>query len=88
MSLDVDRVALQRAGKLDAAARHVGVRGLGLQHGVGRNGLGRFCDLPVVGRHETRRDGGLRTRAALEQATLDQQDIGAFAGRGHGSIFA
>ena len=34
MALDVDRVLLQRARELDAAAGDVGVRGLRLQHGV------------------------------------------------------
>ena len=38
--LDVDRIALQRARQLDAAARDKGMRGLRLQHGVGGNGLG------------------------------------------------
>ena len=42
MILDVERIALQRAGQLDAAARDIGMRRLRLQHGVGRNGLGGF----------------------------------------------
>ena len=42
MILDVDRIVLQRARQLDAAARDKGMRGLRLQHGVGGNGLGRL----------------------------------------------
>ncbi len=87
MPFDIDRIALQRARELDAAARHVGMRGLGPQHCVGRNGLGRFGDLLVIGHDEAGRDGGLRPRPALEQAALDQEDIRAFAGRGHGFSF-
>ena len=36
MILDLDRILLQRAGQLDAAARDKGMRRLRLQHGIGR----------------------------------------------------
>ena len=81
MILDVDRVVLQRARELDAAARHKGMRGLRLQHGVGGDGLRRFCDRLVVGDDEAGLDRRARPRPALEQAALDQQDVGALAGR-------
>ena len=84
VALDVDGILLQRARKLDAAPRDKGMRGLGLQHGVGGNGFGWFCHRLFVGHHEAGFDGGPRPRAAFEQAAFDQQHIGAFAGRGHG----
>ena len=58
MPLDLDRVLLQRAGKLDAAARDIGVRGLGLQRRIGGNGFRRFCDGLAVGGHEAGLDRG------------------------------
>src|SRR5689334_10567967 len=61
------------------------MRRLGLQHGVDRNGLGGLRDLLVIGNDKAGLDRRLRPRTALEQAAFDQQDIGAFAGRGHES---
>ncbi len=86
MALDVDRVLLERASELYAAARDIGMRGLCLQHGVIRDDLGRFCDLLVIGDDEPGLDRGARPRPALEQAALDQQEIDAFAGSGHASL--
>ena len=42
MALDLDRILLQRAGELDAAARHPGVRRLRLDHGIGRDSSEAF----------------------------------------------
>ena len=84
--LDLDRILLQRARQLDAAARDKGMRGLRLQHGIGGNGLGRLRDRLVVGGDEARFDRGLRPRPAFEQAALDQQQIRALAGRGHAGL--
>ncbi len=80
MILDVDRIALQRAGKLDPAARDVGVRRLGLDHRVLRDGFRGLYHLLVVGGDEAGLDRRARPRPALEQAALDQQNIRALAG--------
>ena len=77
--LDVDRILLQRARQLDAAARDKGMRGLRLQHGVSGNALGGFHDRLVVGGDEAGLDRGLGPRPAFEQAALDQQQVRAFA---------
>ena len=79
--LDLDRIVLQRARQLDAAARHEGMRRLRLQHGVDRNALGWFQDRLVIGGDEARLDRGLRAGAAFEQAALDQQHVRALAGQ-------
>ena len=42
MVLDLDRISLQRAGQLDAAARHVGMPGLSLERSAYRNRFGDF----------------------------------------------
>ena len=86
MTLDVDRILLQRARQFYAAPRYKGMRRLRLQHGVDGNGLGWLHDQPVVGRDEARFDRGLRPRSALEQAALDQQHVRALAGRGHAPV--
>ncbi|MGY4486362.1 hypothetical protein ACVWWR_005553 [Bradyrhizobium sp. LM3.2] len=83
MVLDLDSVALKRAGELDAAAGDIGVCGLGPDHRILGDGLRRFCDLLVIGSDEPSLDRRARPRPALEQATLDQQYIRALAGRGH-----
>ena len=77
--LDFDRILLQRAGQLDAAARHEGMRRLRLQHRIDRNAFGRFRDRPSVSRDKARFNRGLRAGAAFEQAALDQQYIRALA---------
>ena len=59
------------------------MRGLRLQRRVGGDGLRRLGDRLAVGGDEAGLDRRLRPRPAFEQAALDQQEIGAFAGRGH-----
>ena len=83
MIFDLDRVLLQRAGQLDAAARHQGMRRLRLQRRVGGECLRRLQDRLVIGGDKAGFDRGLRPRTAFEQAALDQQQIGALAGGGH-----
>ena len=85
MILDLDRISLQRACQLDAAARDEGMRRLRLQIGVGGNVFGRLQHRPAIGGDKTGLDRGLRPRAAFEQAAFDQQHIRALAGRGHDS---
>ena len=46
---------------------------------VRSDGVGRLAEQDAVGRHVTGRDRGLRPGAALEQAALDKNDIGALA---------
>ena len=81
--LDVDRVLLERARELDAAARDKGMGRLRLQDGVGSDRLGSLQNLLVIGRDETGFDRRARASPAFEQSALDQQQIDAFAGRGH-----
>src|SRR5260370_39283507 len=83
MTLEVDRILLQRARQFDAAAREKGVGGLPLQHCIRSDALGRLNALLVIGRDETRFDCRLRPGPAFEQAALDQQCVRALAGRGH-----
>jgi len=80
--LDVDRILLQRPGKLDAAARNKGMRRLRLQYGVSGNALGGLEDLLVIGRDQACLDRGLGPRPAFEQAALDQEQVRALSGRG------
>ncbi len=76
---------IERGRELHAAARHPRMRGLGAQHGVGRDLRGGLGDRDAVGRHQAGRNGGLRLGAALEQAALDQQTIDAnTSGHDHG----
>src|SRR5439155_17787573 len=86
MTLDFDRILLQRTRQFDAAARDIGVRGLRLQHGISGDALGRLHDPLVIGRDETRFDRGLRPGPGFEQAALDQQCVRALAGRGHAPL--
>ncbi len=74
---------IERSRELHAAARHAGVRGLGVQHGVGGDLVRRLGDRHVVRRHQAGGDRGLRLGAALEQAALDEQAVDANA-CGHG----
>ena len=86
MPLDADRILLQRARQLDPASRNKGMRGLRLQLGVKRDGLGGLCNGLAVGHDKARFDGSLRPRAAFEQAALDQQNVSALADRGHNAL--
>ena len=80
---DVETEMIERGGKLDAAARHIGVLGRGGDDGGGGDFLGGFANRDAVGGHPAGGDRGLRPRAAIEQAARDQQAIGSFA-MGHG----
>ena len=80
---DVETEMIERGGKLDAAARHIGVLGLGGDDGGGGHFLRGFANGDAVGGHASGGDRGLRPRAAVEQAARDQQAIGSFA-MGHG----
>ena len=77
--VDVEVEMIERRGKLDAAARHVGVLGLGRDDGCGGDCIGRFADEHAVGGHPAGGDRGLRPGAAFEQAARDQEAIGSFA---------
>jgi hypothetical protein len=79
MALDLDRIKLQGAGELDAAARDVGVRGLRGQFGIGGDQLGGLQHRPAVGGHAAGVDRGAGAGAAFEQAALDQQHVHALA---------
>ena len=59
MALDIDRIVLERAGELDAAARDIGMRRLGRECSAGRDDLGRFGDLLAVGGDDGGVDLGL-----------------------------
>src|SRR3954470_13952582 len=83
MALDLDRVLLERAGELHAAARNIGMRGLGQQFGVRRNGLRWLGHQLAVADDQTGFDRGPRAGSAFEQAALDQQNVGALARWGH-----
>ena len=80
MVLDLDRVLFQRARELDAAARHLGMRGLGRSSASIAMISDAFitCCLGDGAAGLDRRTGA---RTALEQAALDQHDVRAFAGR-------
>ena len=56
--LDFERILLERARELDAAARNIGMRRLGAQDGVGGDALRRLQHRLVIGGH----DGRLRSR--------------------------
>ena len=81
--LDIDRILFERACQLDAAARDIRVGRLSLQGGVSSDRFGGFQDRLVVGGDEPGLDRGAGAGAALEQSALYQQDIDAFARRGH-----
>ena len=65
MVLDVDRILLQRARQLDAAARHIGMRGLRGQCGVGGDDFGGFCHRLAVGQTTSPASIAARARARL-----------------------
>ena len=73
---------VEGGGELDAAARHVRVRGRRGERRVRRHLLRRLGNDDVIGRHPAGGDGGLRPGAAFEQAALDEQAIDANTG-GH-----
>jgi hypothetical protein len=72
----------ERAGKLQAAARDVRVRGFGLDDGGARQGFRRLGDHLAVGRDQPGGDGGLRGGAAAEMAEGDKHLVGAVCGGG------
>ena len=88
MPLDVDRIPLQRARQLDATARDKGMGGLRLQYGVRGNAFGWLENRFVIRGDEARFDRGLCPGPAFEQAAIDQQQIGALAGRAHVAVGA
>ena len=75
--VDLDRIALERARKLDAAARHPRVLGLCLDLRVGRNFVGGLQDDFAAGCHQSGGNRSLCAGAAFEQAARDQQAVGA-----------
>src|ERR1700678_4536461 len=79
--LDVERMSLQRARQLDAAARDIGMRRLRAEFGVGGDKLGGFQHRSVVGDDQTGFDRGLGAGPAFEQPALDQQQVRALAGK-------
>ena len=83
MVFDVDGVLLERAGELDAAARHPRMRRRRQQRRIFGNGFGGLGHGLAACSHEPGGNCRLCPRPALEQATLDQQQVGAFAGRRH-----
>ena len=84
---DIDAEAIERGCELDAAARHPGEGGLRAQRRVDGDLIGWLAHRRLVGGDEAGGDRGLRLGAAFEQATLDEQAIGAQA-RGHGGFGA
>jgi hypothetical protein len=76
---------IERSGELDAAARHIGVLWCCGELGARRNFVRGFSYHHAVGMHEAGGDGRLRLGAAVEQAALDEQAIGAHA-RAHAGL--
>src|SRR5438105_2218534 len=80
MTLDFDRILLQRTRQFDPAARDKGMRRLRLQHRIDGNGLGWLQNRLVTGHNQAGLDRRLRPCPALEQAAFDQQQVRALAG--------
>ena len=73
---------IERGRKLDAAARHIRMLGLGRDDRGRRNLLRRLAHRHAVGGHQAGGNCGLGAGAAFEQAARDQETIGTFSG-GH-----
>src|SRR6266851_2228031 len=82
---DGDAEAGERVVELDAAARYPGKGRLSHERRIDRDGVGSLAHRSGVRRDKPGRDRSLGLGAAFEQATLDEQDVGALA-RGHGGI--
>ena len=76
----IEAEMIERGGELHPAARDVRMRRRRAQRGIDRDLLRRLAHRRVVGGDQPGRDRGLRLGAAVEQAALDQQAIGALAG--------
>ena len=70
---------IERERELHPAARHIRVRRLGAQDGVGGDLVRGLDHQDLVRRHTAGGDGGLRLGTAFEQAALDEQAIDASA---------
>jgi hypothetical protein len=77
---------VERGRELDAATRHIRVRGLCAERGIDGHFLRGLGDDGRIGRHPSGGDGGLCLRPALEQAALDEQAIDADAGSHGGAV--
>ena len=78
-ALDTNREGIQREGELDAAARDIGMGRRREDLGIGGDGLGRLADGNAARRDQPRGNRLLRPGAALEEATLDEKEVGALA---------
>ena len=78
----IEAEMIERRGELHPAARDVRMRRCRAQARIHRDRLRCLAHGDVVGDDQAGRDRGLRLGAAVEQAALDQQAIGALAG-GH-----
>ena len=75
----VEMKTIERGCKLDAAARHIRMLGLGCDDRGGRDCLRRLAHRHAVGGHQARGNRSLGAGAAIEQAARDQQAICAFS---------
>src|SRR5580658_9117352 len=75
----VEMKMIEGGCKLDAAARHIRMLGLGRDDRGGRNCLRRLAHRHAVGGHQARGNRSLGAGAAFEQAARDQQSICAFS---------
>lgn len=70
---------VQGVGEFYAAARNIGMCRKGIEGGCAVNGFGRLFHGPSIRMDQTGHDGRLGLGAAVEQAALDQEEIGSKA---------
>jgi hypothetical protein len=75
----IEAKMIERRRELHPAARDVRIRRCRAQVRIHRDRLRRLAHSDVIGDDQPGRDRGLRLGAAVEQAALDQQSIGALA---------
>ena len=75
----IDAESVEGRGELHPAARHVRMRRGGADPGAPRDDLGGLGNGRAVGGHEPGLDRRARPGPAVEQAELDQQQVGPLA---------
>src|SRR5665213_3236595 len=76
----IEAEMIKRCRELYATARNVGIGRARAQSRIHSDGLRRLAHGDVIGDDQPGLDRSLRFGAAVEQAALDQQTIGALAG--------